>query len=116
MRIIKALILLFGLFMATTLARADEHSGQVSVLGSGGSSCGSWTNRRRSNFENEAWLFGFLTAYNMYNMKRGTDITQNIDKQGLVSWVDNYCSSHPLDTIFDAATRLIEELNRRTAH
>jgi hypothetical protein len=112
MRAIKALILVFGLSITTTMAGADEHPGAVLVLDAGESSCGSWTSTsKRNNYQDEAWLFGFITAYNMYIMK--TSITGATDKQGLAGWVDNYCRTHPLNSIFDAAVELIEELKRR---
>ena len=114
MQRLRALLLAFGLCITATMARADEHPGQVMVFGSGTASCGSWM-LSRNNYENDAWIFGFLTAYNMYLVKRGTTISAGTDASGPIGWVDNYCRAHPLDSIFDAAVRLVEELQRRMA-
>jgi hypothetical protein len=36
-----------------------------------------------------------------------------IDGNGWLGFVDNYCTSHPLDTVATAAINLIKELERR---
>ena len=40
-------------------------------------------------------------------MLKGTDV------EALLSWIDNYCRSHPLETLPTAAVNLAVELNAR---
>ena len=64
----------------------------------------------------EGWVGGFLTGSNfvLSNSPPNIDIfARATDAQGLWAWVDNYCQSHPLESVATAADALGGELIRR---
>ena len=81
----------------------------VRIFGEGTSSCTEWLQYRAYNTVmgpiTEAWVRGFLTGMNAadlssHSIGRGvTPITNNI-------WLDNYCSQHPLEKLYNAALAL----------
>ena len=84
-------------------ARAETYV----ILGVGSKSCGTWTQVRhgRKNLGVAAyqnWVTGFLTAA---NKSQTNDILKDADADALWTWVDNYCRTHPLDTISTAESR-----------
>jgi hypothetical protein len=85
------------------------------VIGAGGNSCGTWTTEKKSprRLEHEAWLVGYLSAANRFAPGAGGNLTNGVEGRGLIAWMDNYCSGHPLDMIETGAVVLIEELLRR---
>ena len=106
--------MLVAAFAAFILAAADRPT--RSVVGQGATSCGAWTEERRSSplvaMGTVSWLLGFVSAYNAYVAKDGR-VQGDADPDALTAWLDNYCISHPLDDI-DTATRvLITELASR---
>ena len=58
-----------------------------------------------------AWLLGYITASNEFG-PGSSDLTRATDVEGLKSWVDNYCTAHPLKTLAEAARSLTHELSR----
>jgi hypothetical protein len=102
----------FALLVGATSAFAADKGGHYMVRGAGASSCGTWTQDRQQNFlayQDSAWVAGFVTAVNSYSFQ-GRDIAAGVDANGLDAWIDNYCASHPLATIADAAEALVSEL------
>jgi hypothetical protein len=93
---------------------AASHAETI-VWGPGNSSCGDWLrDRQRDSWGSvvkKAWLSGYVTAYN--NAYAGALIA-GTDSEGMFAWVDNYCRSRPLDSIFQASNSLMLELVRRT--
>jgi hypothetical protein len=78
--------------------------------------CASWTGARqaKAGISQESWLMGFLAAQaidEFFRSKR--DILSQHDFRALLSWVDNYCQSKPLDNLLDAAIALTTELSKR---
>lgn len=61
----------------------------------------------------EQWVFGFLTAYNVYVPHSGGDIARGADTEAVLAWVDNYCRANPLRPLLTAVTELIRELGQR---
>jgi hypothetical protein len=57
-----------------------------------------------------AWLAGYLSSYSVYI---GHGEIHLPDRAARDKWMSNYCLKNPLDTVSDAANRLIDELNRR---
>jgi hypothetical protein len=82
------------------------------ILGHGNQSCGSWLQARRSEswpaLVQQGWLSGYVTAFNNYASRNG-NISAGTDVDGLFAWVDNYCQSHPLDSLFGAGGALIRD-------
>jgi hypothetical protein len=96
--------------ISITGARATD------IVGTGTRSCGDWAADHRTDgavaVAEEAWLAGYLSAYNVYNV----DYDLNLPDQGARNaWVSNFCRNHPLEGIYQAADQLILELQRRLA-
>jgi len=55
------------------------------------------------------WLTGYITAYN--RLKPDTfDIVGQTDKGSWLSWLENYCKAHPLDSFSAAVAGLTDTL------
>lgn len=88
------------------------------ILGVGAKSCGSWTQERRDksqiSFTYAQWVLGYVTAFNVHVLEHDAGVSKGIDNQGLIAWIDTYCLSHPIDTVEEAADRLLTELMKKT--
>ena len=102
-------ISIVGLLVFSTLTEATV------ILGPGGASCGTWSGDRQRNEArsqlNQAWVQGFVTAYNVYRPQDST--AKPMDSRAMVAWVDNYCDANPLKDISDAAKALVEDPDGR---
>ena len=89
-------------------------------LGQGALSCGRWATERRQNnftlFPLEAWILGYLTAYNAWSENAPADVSKGTDVAGLFAWIDNYCASNPIDDIATASAHLVKTLSVRSGH
>jgi hypothetical protein len=93
------------------------------VLGVGNNSCGSWGEARHSlgllPDVYAGWVAGFLSGANsiLANSVDHIDTLKQAaietDAKGLLAWIDNYCQSHPLNSVSQAADALGAELIRR---
>lgn len=84
--------------------------GQFTNYGQGASSCGSWIAATgESHRHNETWVLGFVSGFGYGSPRR----LKKTDADAVAIWVDNYCHSHPLDTISRAAQELVQELARQ---
>jgi len=111
MRTILVAAILLG---ATCPAAAIDSKGVYGVRGSGTSSCGTWVQEHRSSsltsLLEDAWLLGYVTAYNYWTLKGSTDVVGETDAPGMVAAMTQYCENHPLDSISAAAVDLIIQL------
>ena len=77
-------------------------------------SCATWIIHERENewpaFADQSWLAGYLSGKAVAN---NMDFLRNTDSPSLYLWVSNYCQSHQLETIADAADELSIELARK---
>jgi hypothetical protein len=83
------------------------------VYGFGSNSCGDWTLERSFRIGHlvaEQWLDGYLSGS---DNETGHDLLNGTDATAATAWVDNYCHSHPLDMVANAADHLIETLEAR---
>jgi hypothetical protein len=84
------------------------------AFGEGVSSCGAWTQERKRDTQRaqmqRAWVLGFVSGADVYE---GLEFLRQTDADAILAWVDNYCGSYPLERIYDAAIKLVEELIRR---
>ena len=108
---------LFAILLTVTFAIAFPLSAKaVLLLGEGGSSCGTWTQLRktpRDFYPLAAWVLGYLSGV---ATSTNVDLLRNTDSSAVTAWVDKYCAEHPLDTIYKAAEVLASELaTRRTS-
>jgi hypothetical protein len=88
------------------------------VVGAGwSSSCGLWTQVRKTNSPerglSEQWVTGYLSAANELDLPDIPDLLKGEDFDRLMAWIDNYCLEHPADRLYQAASRLEGELVRR---
>ena len=95
---------------------AHPSSGST-VIGFGGQTCGKWLeDRGRGGADaalDEAWILGYLSAWNSSNAGAADGMLRNIDNAGIFAWIDGACSRHPLELIADAAGRLTAYLAKR---
>jgi hypothetical protein len=80
-------------------------------------SCGAWLKNRTEQPApslgtrvDSAWLAGYLSGV---AVARNIDFLKGVDESIIKSWMDNYCSSHPLDLMGNAADALSIELKNR---
>jgi hypothetical protein len=110
-------------FVSSAVAKSFAEEKMTVVLGIGNRSCGSWTQARHSvgmlADVYEGWVAGFLSGSNsiLANSDAHIDVLEQAkaetDAQGLWAWIDNYCQTHPLDAVAQAADALGGELIRR---
>ena len=99
----------------------------VRVLGAGASSCGSWIQERPTSlyYQNSAWIQGYLRGWidaallptSVAGLQREAipDPVRTLDAAAISSWIDQYCDTHRLDSLYYAANALaIEVLKRAT--
>ena len=89
-------------FVPLGTAKAD-----YSALGTGNSSCGTWMTQRHAAHSGsrpayEQWVLGFLSGIG-YTRENDADPLNGVDAFGVWAWIDNYCQTHPIDHIADAA-------------
>ena len=80
------------------------------------SSCSTWGSVRSSKPNEaavyEAWILGFLSAYNAFVFK-GPNVADGFDFDALRVLVDEYCRQNPKDDLDSAAQSLIKELLKK---
>ena len=123
-----AVILAAFLVVAGAFNKAE--AGDYKIHGAGLSSCGKWTKDRNEGgmrYEsNTNWFSGYITAFNTWgpygpfsdnqSVSGISDITEGIDANGLVAWIDKWCRANPLESMDAAARNLIYELAKRKAN
>lgn len=93
--------------MTITGASAQNKGSEVS--------CGSWTAERKVNsvdsYIYQAWVAGFISAYNAWSPNaEGNQVSTDTD--GIFGWIDNHCQAKPLDTLINATSKLIMEIQK----
>jgi hypothetical protein len=112
------LLIVLAVLLFSSSARAQ---GTYRAVGEGGVSCGTWTAERANNpaelywLSESAWVLGFLSGVG-YEGAGDVDPLRGVDAKGVEAWLDNYCRTHPLQTLVDAAgTFVIEHPNEAEA-
>jgi hypothetical protein len=106
-----AAALLSGLVVETATTSAARN---FTALGHGNNSCGEWlAGIPSSHLVMQSWVLGFVSAYNVYGPDSSGNLTAGTDSNGLFAWVDNYCQTHPLDSLAQAADQLVITLRLR---
>jgi hypothetical protein len=98
-----------GITLMLTSANAASNT---TVLGAGAVSCGTWLEHRRDDHDSEflvSWVLGYISALNQ-TISYSHNLTRGTDTGGITAWVDNYCATHPLDSLAAASTQLGVEL------
>ena len=92
------------------------------IKGSGNDNCGEWLQLRQAIAAQRAtesqvvtlvmeqsWIDGFVSGLNATSVY-GVDLLASKPGEGMYAWVDNYCRSKPLNSVFDATLSLVTEL------
>jgi hypothetical protein len=98
--------------LITLIWPAVTSAGPYAVVGQGNQSCGKWTTDRREKalpaLIDQAWIGGYMTAFNRQYLR-----TQLTDLSDTIGFIDIYCSTHPIDSIANAAEALTYDLLKR---
>lgn len=119
--LIGACILCVAASSAAHAQGATQTKMTYPILGVGAKSCGFWTSSRALTDSPldaavSSWLLGYVTASNVManiDTQRSGGLTEGMDNDAVLAWVDNYCKANPLDKIADASIKLLKELMRR---
>lgn len=114
-----------AVFSASPIAAENPHASEpvVTVItpnSAGMPSCGTWTAARTTRLDGvaaqyEKWALGFESGLNLARSAERGDVLRDTDPEGVLSWVDQFCRGHPLDTLSVAIVDLDRELARRRA-
>lgn len=107
---IRPLAFVAAFSLLTPLAFAET----VTIMGSGGLKCKTWTELRKGpiddlKFQPQAWVLGYLSAW---AVKSGHNLLENTDKDAIFSEIDRKCALKPLEHLADAAADVAEELDK----
>ena len=110
---VRVLLIAVAFLASTVSGFAAE---QRKVIGEGLRSCGAWTKERQAESPQSAlfatWVLGYVTGMNWVDYSE-PDFLMKTDAFGILAWVDNYCRTHPVDTINRAASEVVEFLKTR---
>jgi hypothetical protein len=107
-RILAAVVLAMGF----NQVHAANDEGDYVVHGHGKHTCADFVANRSSLFTQTyyfVWLQGYMTHYNMETPDT-QDVWQDMDFNGAMLWIENYCRNNPPETINAAALAQIKEL------
>ena len=106
----------FFLLAASVPAAAEtrDDGGRLGI-GQGANSCWAWTRSHRAKAATQdlytQWVAGFVSGLN-WNTD-DPDILTEMDFDGLMAWVDNYCKATPLANVATGAALLVHVLRER---
>jgi hypothetical protein len=99
------------LLLAAPSARAGN---QYVIFGAGGRPCGSWLQMRTQalpeNAVLQSWVLGYITSANANLLSVTRDVSGGASPESLFGWIDNYCTTHPLDSLARATRALLDSL------
>lgn len=106
---------LFILMSLSTSIHAVDASGNWSERGIGtrDGSCGEYI-REEVSYQRwyEHWLMGYISGVN--SGKQGkADFSKGVAAEGLIQWLQNYCTANPLSSFSDASGALLNELSAK---
>lgn len=105
------------LALATVVAGVEARDAENNyvIYGLGGVSCGQWLHFReaKNDMALASWVLGYITAIN--TMPGHMDIAGGTDADGMLAWIDKYCSENPLDSVSAATSSLVSDLYKRLA-
>ncbi len=108
----KLAVCLLGVIMTTMLIVPGRAAETWTNFGAGVRSCRAWTTSvgTRDRVEYEAWVFGFVSAFNRYGVLTDDNASKATDGRGMLAWIDKYCAAHPSQSIAVSADSLVFEL------
>jgi hypothetical protein len=103
---------LLAILVTGTALWAQRSTATYTVFGPGVLSCGRWVaeHEKKSNesLDQLIWVTGFVSGY-----EYASAVDMKADSDAMRLWVDNYCRSHPLENIANAAEALVRELRQK---
>jgi hypothetical protein len=109
----RAALALLALLWAVPAQAGNGYS----ILGAGGRPCGNWLRARSQAAPDSAvlqsWVLGYITSINANVLTVTSDVTAGMTPEALFSWIDNYCATHPLDSVARAAAGLSDSLRAK---
>src|ERR1700691_2072191 len=99
--------LVAGVAVVTVMAsgiptQANSADFSVTMGGNGNESCGSWTEHHRHGAYTQ-WVLGFISGAAWKASSESFDPLAGNVASGGWAWIDNYCATHQIDKIVDAA-------------
>ena len=112
---------------AQLIVAACAHAGQsrvATMYGLGNESCGNFLAALQKappdtgiDYEDKSyvsesrayseWLLAYITAFNQLNDQHKNIV--HADRDGVILWVKNYCEKQPMDSVSQAAWKLIQQ-------
>jgi hypothetical protein len=110
----RAAVVLAALLLAAPARAANQYT----ILGAGSRPCGSWLQLRSEALPEssvlQSWVLGYITSVNANMLTVARDVADGNTPDALFSWIDNYCASHPLDSIARATGSLLDSLRAKS--
>lgn len=104
------------LFLSVEPASAADSQSKYKLRGLGAFTCSKYLDDRRTDLKGTSryadWLTGYLTAYNLYQPQT-FDIAPNHDANGLLTFLDLYCSKNQKQLIGQAAQAFVKAVYSR---
>jgi hypothetical protein len=89
---------------------------QVTLHGQGGQSCGAFVEDKKpfnlktaKYLQGMAWILGYLYAKDQFNPYT----VKSYDYDGLSLWIENYCKTHPIELLINAADHFYSYIGGR---
>jgi hypothetical protein len=98
-------IAILFLILAASSATAKDQ-GNHPTYGAGLGSCGTWIRDRKSELGWQvdfSWIQGNIAGI---ALAHPDESQKDTDPNGMISWLDTYCSAHPLTSMYIAAIDL----------
>jgi hypothetical protein len=109
--VLSGLAAVFVVLLATPPAHAGS---QYVIFGAGSRPCGSWLQVRTQALPEDAvlqsWVLGYITSVNANLLSVTQDVSAGASPETLFAWIDNYCTTHPLDSLARATSALLDSL------
>ena len=95
---------------------AADAQNKYKLRGLGALTCSKYLDERRTDIKGTSryadWLTGYLTAYNFYQPQT-FDIAPNHDANGLLTFLDLYCSKNQKQLIGQAAQAFVKAVHQK---
>jgi hypothetical protein len=91
--------------LAGVLMTGAGEARAYNLMGNGIVSCGTWTVDRQHDRAAtlEQWVFGFLSGIGYWGAAQASNPLNGMDAEGVFVWIDNYCRTHPISQLVEAA-------------
>ena len=104
-----------GILLAGMLLAGEADAGSFRVWGEGVILCDTWISDRHSDLtmanHEFSWVEGYITGLNSGLPSASSNngqVGEHLAAEGAKVWLDNYCQSHPLDMLSQAADKLYD--------